>query len=265
MKKNLLRQFPQQIRDRIVDQTIESYELRDMILKLIDKRPKFIIRKYMENGELDDFLEQKDIELIKQKLDSVLTYEWLYYRYKEFIRENMDKFISDVAEVFAHTIMFQNKYEYDHTDGKIKNMGSYNIDEYENLDDFLTDYELLMGGDGEYQGIDIDNTSTYLDSVAINFLHETLKMLLKKVYSERREEFVRFFKIDDKDELSDLEFDELEYEVFEVFDTELPIPDLKNPVGSTEDLISEVGKVDAKLLFKMGKEAALKKGEGVNR
>ncbi|NLD48056.1 MAG: hypothetical protein GX660_12835 [Clostridiaceae bacterium] len=265
MKKNLLRQFPQQIRDRIIDQTIESYELRDMILKLIDKRPKFIIRKYMENGELDDFLEQKDLELIKHKLDSVLSYEWLYYRYKDFIRENMDKFIHDVAEVFAYTIMFQNKYEYDETDGKVKDRGSYNIDEYESLNDFLSDYELLMGREGEYQDIDLDNASTYLDSVAINYLHETLKKLLKKVYSERRGDFIRFFKIDDKVDLSDMEFDELEYEVFEVFDTELPIPDLRNPVGSAEDLIAEVGKVDAKLLFKLGKEAALKKEEGISR
>jgi len=37
MKKGLLKQFPKQIREKILDHTIESYELRDVILKLIEK------------------------------------------------------------------------------------------------------------------------------------------------------------------------------------------------------------------------------------
>jgi len=39
MKKGLLKQFPKQIREKILDHTIESYELRDVILKLIEKNP----------------------------------------------------------------------------------------------------------------------------------------------------------------------------------------------------------------------------------
>jgi len=52
MKKGLLKQFPKQIREKILDHTIESYELRDVILKLIEKNPKFIIRTYLNDEEL---------------------------------------------------------------------------------------------------------------------------------------------------------------------------------------------------------------------
>jgi hypothetical protein len=258
VKKGLLRQFPKQIRERILDQTIESYDLRDTIIKLIDRNPKFIIRRYIERGELDDYLEDKDIEYIRGKLNSQLTYEWLYYRFKKSLKENMDKFIKDVADVFAYTILYQDRYEYDESEQKIKNMGKYDIHEYEILDDFLSDYELIMSN-SSYSEIEMNTDNTYLDSIAVNYLHDTLKQMLKGIYKDRNIEFVKFFKIDESHELNDRDFEELEYELFEVFDTELPIPDLNNPAGAVENLISEVGKVDAKLLFKLGKEAAKKK------
>ncbi|MFZ5985817.1 MAG: hypothetical protein ACOYWZ_01650 [Bacillota bacterium] len=259
MKKGLLRQFPRQIRERIADQTVESYELRDSILRLIDKNPMFIIRRYLDDNDLNDFLEEKDLELIKQKLNSTLTYEWFYFKYKNRIKENMDKFIKDVAQAFAYTILFENRYEYDEADDKIKNCGSYNIEDYDVLGDFLCDYDLLISKSSDFSSDYIDGCSSYLDNIAVNYLHETLKELLKDVYKERRSSFVKFFKLDENSELSDRDFEELEYELFEVFDTEFPMPDLNNPVGAAADLISEVGKMNAKLLFTLGREGAEKK------
>jgi len=53
-----------------------------VILKLIEKNPKFIIRTYLNDEELRDLLEEKDFEMIENKLKSALNYEWLYYELK---------------------------------------------------------------------------------------------------------------------------------------------------------------------------------------
>jgi citrate lyase gamma subunit len=67
MRSSLLRQFPEEIQKKIIDNTIESYELRDAILELIDNNPMFIIRVYLKTEDLRDILEEKDMEYIKSK------------------------------------------------------------------------------------------------------------------------------------------------------------------------------------------------------
>lgn len=261
MKKGLLRQFPREIRERIMDYTIESYELRDIILKLIDKRPMFIIRTYLDDDDLADILEEKDLQMIRNKLKSVLTYEWFYFKFKSSIKENMDKLIKDIAENFAFTILYQDKYEYDEVTGKIENCGKYNIEDYNKLSDFVCDYGLSIDENASYLEIDPDNVSSHYDTIAINYLHETLKQLLKDVHNERRDDFLMFFKLDNDINLTDRDFEELEYLLFEVFDTNFPMPDLNNPVGAHASLVSEIEKMDAKMLFELGKEAAMNKRE----
>jgi len=64
----------------------------------------------------------------------------------------------------------------------------------------------------------------------INYLHKTLKQLLIDVYNNRREEFLKFFGIEQDYVLSDMDFEEL------------------NPVGIAAQLISEVEEMDAKTL-----------------
>jgi len=86
-----------------------------------------------------------------------------------------------------------------------------------------------------------------------------LKQLLIDVYNNRREEFLKFFGIEQDYVLSDMDFEELEYELFEFFDSDFPIPDFDNPVGIAAQLISEVEEMDAKTLFEMGKEAVMSK------
>ncbi|TYQ15849.1 UNVERIFIED_CONTAM: hypothetical protein Cloal_2339 [Acetivibrio alkalicellulosi] len=260
MKKSLLRQFPRQIRERIADHTIESYELRDTILKLIDKKPMFIIRVYLKSDDLSDYLEEKDINLIKSKLNSVLTYEWFYFKFKKKIKEKMDYFIKEVAESFAYIILFENKYEYNEESESISKHGNYNINNYNELGDFMFDFETMLNGDNDYLN-DIDNKSSFLDNIAINYLHNTLKQLLIDVYEQRKEEFIKFFKLEGSTQLNDRDFEELEYELFEFFDTEFPIHDVNNPVGSAEDLVSQILKTDVKLLFSLGKDGALQKNK----
>lgn len=259
MKKGLLKQFPKQIREKILDHTIESYELRDVILKLIEKNPKFIIRTYLNDEELWDLLEEKDFEMIENKLKSALNYEWLYYEFKKAVKENMDELVRDIAESFAFSILYENKYEYDESSGQIKDCGKYNLDDYEKLGDFLCDYGLVTENTDDYLEIDPDNDTSHLDSIAINYLHKTLKQLLIDVYNNRREEFLKFFGIEQDYVLSDMDFEELEYELFEFFDSDFPIPDFDNPVGIAAQLISEVEEMDAKTLFEMGKEAVMSK------
>ena len=112
MRSSLLRQFPEEIQKKIIDNTIESYELRDAILELIDNNPMFIIRVYLKTEDLRDILEEKDMEYIKNKLKSVINYEWIYFKFKKRVKENMDMFIKDVAESFVRIVLFEKKYEY---------------------------------------------------------------------------------------------------------------------------------------------------------
>ena len=83
MRSSLLRQFPEEIQKKITDNTIESYELRDAILEGIDNDPMFIIRAYLKTDDLKDILEEKDMEYIKNRLKSVITYEWMYFKFKK--------------------------------------------------------------------------------------------------------------------------------------------------------------------------------------
>ena len=78
------------------------------------------------------------------------------------------------------------------------------------------------------------------------------------IYEKRRDDFIRLFNLDKEAELSDRDFEELEYEVFEIFNTAFPIPDVNNPVGAGEWLVPEALKMDVKLLFELGKDIILK-------
>jgi len=259
MKKGLLRQFPKQIREKILDHTIESYELRDTILKLIERNPKFIIRMYLNDEELRELLDEKDFEMIENRLKTALTYEWFYFEFKKAVKENMDAFVRDIAESFAFSILYENKYEYDENSGKIKDCGKYNLEDYDKLGDFMCDYGLMTHDIDNYLDIDPDNGTSHFDEVALNYLHKTLKQLLIDVYNKRRDEFLKFFGIEQDYLLSDMDFEELEYELFEFFDTDFPILDLNNPVGIAAELVSQVEEMDAKILFDMGKEAVISK------
>lgn len=261
MKKGLLRQFPKQIRERIIDYTIESYELRHVILKLIENNPKFIIRKYLNDEHLLDLLEEKDLEMIKGRLKSVLTYEWFYFEFKKAVKGNMDMLIRDIAESFAFSILYENKYEYDDNSGKIEERGKYNLDDYDKLGDFVCDYGLMTGKNDSYVDIDADNVTSHFDTIAINYLHKTLKKLLIDTHSKHREIFLKFFGIDSNHVLGDIDFEELEYELFEFFDTDFPMPDLNNPVGLAAELVSKIEDMDAKMLFDMGKDLATSRGK----
>ncbi len=261
MKKGLLRQFPKQIREKIIDYTIESYELRDVILKLIENNPKFIIRMYLNDDGLRDILEEKDLEMIKNRLKSVLTYEWFYFEFKKAVKENMDLFLRDIAESFAFSILYENKYEYDEASGKIKDCGKYNLADYNKLGDFLCDYGLMTCKNDSYIDMDPDNDTSHFDAIAQNYLHQTLKQLLMDIYNARRDDFLKFFGIDRNQVLSDMDFEELEYELFEFFDTDFPMLDLNNPVGIAAELVSQVEEMDVKMLFDMGKDAVISKGK----
>jgi len=48
-------------------------------------------------------LEEKDFEMIENKLKSALNYEWLYYEFKKAVKENMDELVRDIAE----SLLFQ--------------------------------------------------------------------------------------------------------------------------------------------------------------
>jgi len=72
--------------------------ISDVILKLIEKNPKFIIRTYLNDEELRDLLEEKDFEMIENKLKS-----------KKAVKENMDELVRDIAESFAFSILYENK------------------------------------------------------------------------------------------------------------------------------------------------------------
>jgi len=69
-------------------------------------------------------LEEKDFEMIENKLKSALNYEWLYYEFKKAVKENMDELVRDIAESFAFSILYENKYEYDESSGQIKDCGN---------------------------------------------------------------------------------------------------------------------------------------------
>ncbi|HAA42815.1 MAG TPA: hypothetical protein DCE02_02255, partial [Ruminiclostridium sp.] len=126
----------------------------------------------------------------------------------------------------------------------------------EDLEDFLCDFELTLNEEDEL--LDIDNHSSFLVSIAENYIHVTLKNLLMEVYEKRRSDFIKLFNYDKEAELSDRDFEELEYEVFEIFNTAFPIPDVNNPVGAGEWLVPEALKMDVKLLFELGKDIILK-------
>ncbi|GAE87666.1 hypothetical protein [Acetivibrio straminisolvens] len=259
MKKGLLRQFPKQIREKILDHTIESYELRNVILKLIDSNPKFIIRIYLNDEALRDLLEEKDLEMIENRLKSALTYEWFYFEFKKAVKENMNVFVRDIAESFAFSILYENKYEYDEASGKIKDCGKFNIEDYDKLGDFMCDYGLMTPDNDNFLDIDPDNSTSHFDEIALNYLHKTLKQLLIDVYNKRPEEFHKFFGIERDYILSDMDFEEFEYELFEFFDTDFPMPDFNNPVGIAAELVSKVEEMDAKMLFDMGKDLVISK------
>ncbi|MDQ2086641.1 hypothetical protein RBH29_09415 [Herbivorax sp. ANBcel31] len=253
MRSGLLRQFPEEIKEKIADNTIESYELRDVILKLIDKNPMFIIRAYLKTEDLRNILEEKDIEFIKNKLKSVITYEWIYFKFKKRIKEKMDIFIKDVAENFVRIILFEKKYEYNDKTDQIEEAGDYDINQYHELGDFLCEFEIALGNDIEDLK-DTDNSSSFLSSIAENYIHVILKDLLMDIYEKRKKGFIDFFKLDKKLELSNRDFEELEYEVFEIFNTKFPILDRNNPVGAGEWLVSDALKMDVKLLYSLGKD-----------
>lgn len=255
MRSSLLRQFPEKIQKKITDNTIESYELREAISELIDKNPMLIMRTYLKTDDLKGILEEKDILYIKNKLKSVINYEWIYFKFKKRVKENLDLFIRDVAESFVRIVLFEKKYEYNNTDDKIENKGNYDINQYEELGDFLCDFEITLNGEDELY--DIDNHSSFIVSIAENYIHVTLKNLLMEVYEKRRSDFIKLFNYDKEAELSDRDFEELEYEVFEIFNTEFPIPDVNNPVGAGEWLVSEALKMDVKFLYSLGKEIVL--------
>ena len=237
MRSSLLRQFPEEIQKKIIDNTIESYELRDAILELIDNNPMFIIRVYLKTEDLRDILEEKDMEYIKNKLKSVINYEWIYFKFKKRVKENMDMFIKDVAESFVRIVLFEKKYEYNDSNAEIEKKGNYDINQYEDLEDFLCDFEITLNDEDEFY--DIDNQSSFLVNIAENYIHVTLKNLLMDIYKKRRADFIKFFNLEKEVGLSDRDFEELEYEVFEIFNTEFPIPDVNNPVGAGEWLVSE--------------------------
>ena len=245
MRSSLLRQFPEEIQKKIIDNTIESYELRDAILELIDNNPMFIIRVYLKTEDLRDILEEKDMEYIKNKLKSVINYEWIYFKFKKRVKENMDMFIKDVAESFVRIVLFEKKYEYNDSNAEIEKKGNYDINQYEDLEDFLCDFEITLNDEDEFY--DIDNQSSFLVNIAENYIHVTLKNLLMDIYKKRRADFIKFFNLEKEVGLSDRDFEELEYEVFEIFNTEFPIPDVNNPVGAGEWLVSEALKMDVRL------------------
>jgi len=56
-----------------------------------------------------------------------------------------------------------------------------------------------------------------------------------------------------------MDFEELEYELFEFLTVIFLFPISTNPVGIAAQLISEVEEMDAKTLFEMGKEAVMSK------
>ena len=85
----------------------------------------------------------------------------------------MDLFIKDVAENFARIVLFEKKYEYNDSNNQIENKGSYDLDKYEDLEDFLCDFELTLNDEDEL--LDIDNHSSFLVSIAENYIHVTLK------------------------------------------------------------------------------------------
>jgi hypothetical protein len=255
MRSSLLRQFPEEIQKKITDNTIESYELRDAILELIDNNPMFIIRVYLKTEDLRDILEEKDMEYIKNKLKSVINYEWIYFKFKKRVKENMDMFIKDVAESFVRIVLFEKKYEYNDSNAEIEKKGNYDINQYEDLEDFLCDFEITLNDEDEFY--DIDNQSSFLVNIAENYIHVTLKNLLMDIYKKRRADFIKFFNLEKEVGLSDRDFEELEYEVFEIFNTEFPIPDVNNPVGAGEWLVSEALKMDVRLLYSLGKDMVL--------
>ena len=254
MRSSLLRQFPEEIQ-KITDNTIESYELRDAILELIDNNPMFIIRVYLKTEDLRDILEEKDMEYIKNKLKSVINYEWIYFKFKKRVKENMDMFIKDVAESFVRIVLFEKKYEYNDSNAEIEKKGNYDINQYDDLEDFLCDFEITLNDEDEFY--DIDNQSSFLVNIAENYIHVTLKNLLMDIYKKRRADFIKFFNLEKEVGLSDRDFEELEYEVFEIFNTEFPIPDVNNPVGAGEWLVSEALKMDVRLLYSLGKDMVL--------
>jgi hypothetical protein len=255
MRSSLLRQFPEEIQKKIIDNTIESYELRDAILELIDNNPMFIIRVYLKTEDLRDILEEKDMEYIKNKLKSVINYELIYFKFKKRVKENMDMFIKDVAESFVRIVLFEKKYEYNDSNAEIEKKGNYDINQYEDLEDFLCDFEITLNDEDEFY--DIDNQSSFLVNIAENYIHVTLKNLLMDIYKKRRADFIKFFNLEKEVGLSDRDFEELEYEVFEIFNTEFPIPDVNNPVGAGEWLVSEALKMDVRLLYSLGKDMVL--------
>jgi len=53
----------------------------------------------------------------------------------------MDELVRDIAESFAFSILYENKYEYDESSGQIKDCGKYNLDDYEKLGIFC----VIMG------------------------------------------------------------------------------------------------------------------------
>jgi hypothetical protein len=195
------------------------------------------------------------MEYIKNKLKSVINYEWIYFKFKKRVKENMDMFIKDVAESFVRIVLFEKKYEYNDSNAEIEKKGNYDINQYEDLEDFLCDFEITLNDEDEFY--DIDNQSSFLVNIAENYIHVTLKNLLMDIYKKRRADFIKFFNLEKEVGLSDRDFEELEYEVFEIFNTEFPIPDVNNPVGAGEWLVSEALKMDVRLLYSLGKDMVL--------
>lgn len=248
MKKGFLNQLPEEVCEMIVQNTIESYEFRDVIIELLHKNPMFIIRKYLDS--LTDYLEQKDMEFIKNNLKIFINYEWFYYKFKKRIKENMDLFVKDVAQSFVRVIETENRYEYDAHSGKLIDCGKFDMNKYKELGDFLCDYELSI--DKSEDDIDVDNSSTFLDNIAIAYLHDTLRKLLKDVYDKKKEDFLKFFSLESEEELNERDFEELEYQLFETFNNEFPLVEINNPVVSTKDLVAQASRLDLKMLYELG-------------
>jgi len=87
----------------------------------------------------------------------------------------MDELVRDIAESFAFSILYENKYEYDESSGQIKDCGKYNLDDYEKLGDFLCDYGLVTENTDDYLEIDPDNDTSHLDSIAIKLFAQNAK------------------------------------------------------------------------------------------
>jgi len=103
----------------------------------------------------------------------------------------MDELVRDIAESFAFSILYENKYEYDESSGQIRIAANTTLTTMRNWG-FLCDYGLVTENTDDYLEIDPDNDTSHLDSIAINYLHKTLKQLLIDVYNNRGKNFLNF-------------------------------------------------------------------------